>query len=281
MLRVNLWDNSFIHLANDEGAFSSVHGKIPKHIRYDSKLTNYDGITIFTDVYCNRNTISSISSKTKIGWLLENRSLFPQPYNEISSYIDMLDFIFTDDETLLRTYPDKARFVPVGGSWVKRENFGLRKKSKLVSIIYSHKKTPFEGYAIRHDIAGKYPNKLDHFGNGSSNPIEFKEEALEDYMFSIIIENVSDSNYFTEKLIDSMVSYTIPIYWGCPNIGDFFDTSGIIDLNVNNFDNILNSLNTSLYISMLRSAGVNYNKAIEYEITEDWMYHNILKDIMN
>ena len=43
MLRVNLWDSAFSHLANSEGSYSMVHKKIPNNIRYDCKLTNYDG----------------------------------------------------------------------------------------------------------------------------------------------------------------------------------------------------------------------------------------------
>ena len=34
--------------------------------------------------------------------------------------------------------------------------------------------------------------------------------------------------YFTEKLLDCFLSGTIPIYWGCPSIGDFFNTKGMI-----------------------------------------------------
>tara|TARA_R110000744_G_scaffold377724_1_gene493024 strand:+ start:1023 stop:1865 length:843 start_codon:yes stop_codon:yes gene_type:complete len=280
MLRVNLWDSAFSHLANSEGSYSMVHKKIPNNIRYDCKLTNYDGVTIFTDSFCNRSAISNVDSKLKIGWLLENRSLVPNAYNNIASYIDLLDFVFTNDEILLKNYPKKAKFVPFGGAWVKKENFGLHKKTKLVSIIYSHKKGPHEGYRLRHDLANRYSHILDLFGNGSPNPIEYKEEALVDYMFTIVIENVSDKNYFTEKIIDPLLTGTIPIYWGCPNIDNYFNMSGFINLDVENIDSILNSLDGELYDSMISIASKNYNEALNYEITEDWIYNNILKEIL-
>jgi hypothetical protein len=44
-------------------------------------------------------------------------------------------------------------------------------------------------------------------------------------MYSIVVESSSEPNYFTEKLIDCLVTKTIPIYWGCPNISEYFDTS--------------------------------------------------------
>ena len=150
----------------------------------------------------------------------------------------------------------------------------------MVSIIYSHKKGPHEGYRLRHDLANRYSHILDLFGNGSPNPIEYKEEALVDYMFTIVIENVSDKNYFTEKIIDPLLTGTIPIYWGCPNIDNYFNMSGFINLDVENIDSILNSLDGELYDSMISIASKNYNEALNYEITEDWIYNNILKEIL-
>jgi hypothetical protein len=43
-----------------------------------------------------------------------------------------------------------------------------------------------------------------------------------------VIENVVDDCWFTEKLLDSFLSGTIPIYCGCPTIGDFFDLQGML-----------------------------------------------------
>uniref|UniRef100_A0A6C0JWF9 Fucosyltransferase C-terminal domain-containing protein n=1 Tax=viral metagenome TaxID=1070528 RepID=A0A6C0JWF9_9ZZZZ len=50
------------------------------------------------------------------------------------------------------------------------------------------------------------------------------------FQFSIILENSQQDNYFTEKLIDCLLCKTVPIYWGCPNIGAYFDARGIIIL---------------------------------------------------
>ena len=47
-------------------------------------------------------------------------------------------------------------------------------------------------------------------------------------MFHIAVENSKHDNYFTEKIIDAFVTKTIPLYWGCPNIRDFFNLDGII-----------------------------------------------------
>ena len=59
-------------------------------------------------------------------------------------------------------------------------------------------------------------------------PFEQKSDGLAPYRYSVVIENVREKNYFSEKLIDAILCSTVPIYWGCPNIGDFMDTSGMI-----------------------------------------------------
>jgi hypothetical protein len=56
-----------------------------------------------------------------------------------------------------------------------------------------------------------------------------------------VIENSKVINYCSEKLLDCLVSKTIPIYWGCPNVEDFFDTTGWI---------LFDKLEEDLYIKL-------------------------------
>eukprot|EP00435_Cladocopium_sp_Y103_P054723 s25_g17.t3 len=46
--------------------------------------------------------------------------------------------------------------------------------------------------------------------------------------FVLVIENSKQANYFSEKLLDALLARCIPVYWGCPNIGDFFDVAGMV-----------------------------------------------------
>lgn len=57
---------------------------------------------------------------------------------------------------------------------------------------------------------------------------EDSKNSLFNSMFHIAVENSFDTNYFTEKLVDCLMTYTVPIYMGCPNIADYFDTDGMI-----------------------------------------------------
>lgn len=59
-------------------------------------------------------------------------------------------------------------------------------------------------------------------------PVDGKDEGLFPYKYTIAIENCQRKNYFTEKLIDGILSECLVFYWGCPNIHDFFDPMCVI-----------------------------------------------------
>jgi hypothetical protein len=279
MLEVNLWDNTFSHLETPNGNYSMVHKKVPKNIKYVSKKTNYDGITIFTDHFLHPYYIRSVQSRFKVGWYIERCEINKTPKTMIGNYINDLDFLMTNDADILKRYPNKTKFVPFGGTWILDENYKMHKKSSNVSMIYSKKKNTHEGYNIRHAAAKKLKNVVDLYGNGSSNPIDLKEQGLQNYKYTIVIENLKKQNYFTEKLVDAFMVGTVPIYWGCPNIGDFFDVNGIITFkNVEELDIIVNNKLKNFYENNIESIAANHNAGRQYAITEDWFYNNIFKE---
>ena len=64
----------------------------------------------------------------------------------------------------------------------------------------------------------EYSKDLSHIPQGV-DPISYGKRVLFDNsMFNIVIENVNYNNWYN-KIGDNFVTKTIPIYWGCPNIG--------------------------------------------------------------
>lgn len=269
---VNLFDEAFRHLP------ISVLGKRSKHIQYVRDARVWDGVTIFTDLYLCTPVASQVRCKYKIGWLLESRDLIPHIYDELPRWITQYDFVITHDEQLLRDYPNKTRKSIFGGCWVEEDSYGIHPKTKDMSMVYSDK-TQLTGHRLRHAIASEDIPNLSLFGRGSANPIEKKEEALIDYRYSIVIENTKQPNYFTEKLLDCFATGTIPVYYGCPNIKDYFNTEGIIT-----FDSkeelleLLPTLTAETYESKRKAIRENFKIFPYYAVTEDWLYSNILKD---
>ena len=81
------------------------------------------------------------------------------------------------------------------------------------------------GWESSEDNKSYYKGVLDYDGN-------CKFRGLIDYQYTIALENSQQKNYWTEKLADAYLSWCVPIYWGCPNIGDYFpqDSLRIIDI---------------------------------------------------
>jgi hypothetical protein len=55
-----------------------------------------------------------------------------------------------------------------------------------------------------------------------------KQAFLRDYKFTIAFENESYPGYTTEKIVEPMLSDSIPIYWGDPLVGRDFDTRSFL-----------------------------------------------------
>ena len=61
------------------------------------------------------------------------------------------------------------------------------------------------------------------------------------------------------------MSKTIPIYWGCPNIGEYFNNEGILSFdNLEQLDIILNNLTPDFYNKQKNIIEENYERAKEY-----------------
>jgi hypothetical protein len=77
--------------------------------------------------------------------------------------------------------------------------------------------------------------------------------------------NKYNSIYFSEKLIDCFLCKSIPIYYGCNNIKNYFNTDGMIL--INDFDDFLlkvNKLDESFYNSKKEVIDENYFKALKW-----------------
>ena len=147
---------------------------------------------------------------------------------------------------------------------------------------------------MRHEILDrenefKIPTKF-YKTIGDRNNIEDarigKETLLANSQYGIAIENFSHRNFFTEKILDCFLLKTIPIYWGCSNIDDFFNPEGIIKFeNVDDLIYKINHLDKDFYNSKkeiinenwkLASSFVNYERNIVNKIIEVFKFNKIL-----
>ena len=136
--------------------------------------------------------------------------------------------VFTCNPDLLKAIPN-GRFLAFGGSWIPEWETLECEKTRMTSLIASAKRSQ-EGHKLRHaliDTLAGQNQGVDIMGRGFK-PFEAKSDGLAPYRYSVVIENVREPSYFTEKLIDALLCETVPIYWGAPDIGQYFDTDGIV-----------------------------------------------------
>ncbi len=107
--------------------------------------------------------------------------------------------------------------------------------------------------------------------NYNNNPVLGDDKSLLfNTQFHICIENSKRNNWFTEKLIDCLQTKTIPIYWGCPNISNWFNMDGFFI--VDSLDDIIsscNSLNENTYQDKILAVEENFEKSKIYATISD------------
>lgn len=111
------------------------------------------------------------------------------------------------------------------------------KKTKALCVISSNLYV-LEGHKRRFEfvnkLIGHFKDKIDVYGSGI-NPFKDKFEVLAPYKYSIAIENNLIPGYFTEKLSECFLTHTIPIYYGCPDISQYFNPNSFYTIDINDY----------------------------------------------
>ena len=75
------------------------------------------------------------------------------------------------------------------------------------------------------------------------------------YDYSLVLENTTLKNSWTEKPADSLLSWSYPIYHGCTNFKDYFPEGGFLQLKNNledqNIDDIIELINKPVDMDLL------------------------------
>jgi hypothetical protein len=187
-----------------------------------------------------------------LDWLKENGKYF--------------DLILSHDDEIIKTFPH-ARYIHWTKSFINHHEVDLfsinDKKFKVTFICGGKLWTPDqfkrkELWMRQNEIkipkelfySVQYRGQLPVTKENKALPRDSKLPAFNDSMFHIAMENSRIRGYFSEKIVDCFITYTIPIYFGCPNIGDFFHKEGIIIANsVDEIIEIVNNLTEEDYYS--------------------------------
>jgi len=211
--------------------------------------------------------------------------------SDVMKYIDYYTYVLTFHQELIdNNY--KARLFSGTTTWVDYTK--TYPKKFAVSTIVGGKSDPrYVGYALRHKLFNAKDSiniKKEFYlssafrwpGADYANNLVLGDDkgVMFDCMFHIAIENVYLNNWFSEKLLDCLLTRTIPIYFGTPNIGQYFNNKGIISVRtVDEMVQACNGLTEDYYYSLVDVIEENYHRALEhanYNVTLRRTLNNLL-----
>lgn len=195
----------------------------------------------------------------------------PNEYTGNKDYIyrshNLYDYVLTWDKDLLIDLPN-AVFCPFGTSAFHDKlsepllEGNYRDKEEKITFIRGDKHASVIGHDFRHELYRRkneitniktefYERTTPDYARNAEEDIQWFKQRTHIFktpLYHICIENTSHENYFTEKIIDCFLFRTIPIYFGCPNIVDYFDTRGIVRFDsVSECITLCNSLTRDFY----------------------------------
>lgn len=120
----------------------------------------------------------------------------------------------------------------VDKSYDELKDMSPPEKNRGISLITSNK-SHFRGHRRRLDFVRRIRESLpiDCFGYGI-RPLRDKWDGISPYRYSIAVENFSSAHYWTEKLADCFLAWTMPVYYGCRNLSDYFPKESFIQIDI-------------------------------------------------
>ena len=266
--------------------------------RYEKFILNKDKfkdlpITIFNDYFTKDNWKELGENPINILILNEPDQLFGH-HTQVQKFNNNYSLILTWGQNVIDNC-DNARLFIHGETnldWEYINSFYKNKERKFEVTFLSGVLKLIEGHKLRQKILSieneinlptRFWKVLSDFNYETGNrpgyrdpgcevittkgtPIEGegkKEVWNRNSMFHIAVENSRNLNYYTDKIVDCFATKTIPIYWGAPNIGDYFNKDGIITFeNEEDLIDILNNLTEKDYKNKLEAVEENYILAL-------------------
>lgn len=192
--------------------------------------------------------------------------------NHVINNQHLFNLILTSDSEILKNCKNAVVLEPAL-CWVY--DYDFPEKNFSISHLTGYKNWT-EGHRLRQKVYFKqnkitipknfFVSKEGNFDNPYNNPIlGEKKNPLFDSQFHICIENTKQEFFFSEKIIDCFLTKTIPIFWGTPRIGEYFNTNGMYLVeNINDILNVCNSLTPEDYSKKLEFIEENFKKSQNY-----------------
>lgn len=147
-----------------------------------------------------------------------------------------------DHPGVIRSQPALRWFYGSGGGKPKTWDEMAREtpipKTETISTVCSSKQQKHTLHQKRYDFTQQLKSaipELEVYGHGVK-PMADKAEAIDPYRYHIAIENHRCDHHWTEKVADVFLGWSLPIYYGCTNLKEYFPEESFIEIDINDLD---------------------------------------------
>jgi len=169
------------------------------------------------------------------------------------SFVSQFSYLITNQNAKSLPHMNAIRTQP-GNHWFYEKPYRKmakeppHKKTKLLSVIATHRSEKHTAHRKRYDFIKEIANDLPEadilfsrenlakdFYDIFANRAKFvpnKYNMIDDYKYHLAIGNQAGDNILTERISDSFLGYAIPISWGCTNLSHYFPEDSFIEIDI-------------------------------------------------
>lgn len=226
------------------------------HFHFERDFRNYDWLVAYDDL--PRDSPSeTLACPRKNTLLLTGEPSSITRYG--GNFLAQFGHILSSQEPGLIRHPNlitrqSGLFWYYGGSDQRGTHDALSsaqppEKTKAISCVCSTKAMSHTLHSKRFAFVSRLMNhdlpELDVWGYGIRE-LTNKADAIDPYKYHLAIENHTCDHHWTEKLADAFLGYSLPIYFGCTNLDDYFPPDSYVWIDIRNADQALATIRQTL-----------------------------------
>jgi hypothetical protein len=203
-------------------------------------------------------------------WMVEEHKYFFRVYTH---YIPSNDPKYNVSHPALPWHVNK--------SFDQLSQMDIPAKSKTISWIVGNALSipgHFKRLSFLRFIQDKSPIDIDLFGR-AVRVIDDKWYGLASYKYSLAIENSCSPDYWTEKLADCFLTWTIPFYYGCTNLEKYFPQDSFIRIDIDKPDVAVDQIKSAIKNNEWEKRLPALKKAREQVLNQYQLFPYLVKQI--
>lgn len=203
-------------------------------------------------------------------WMVEGHKHFFKVYTNYKP---------SDNSKYVVSHPAVPWYI--NRSFDQLSELSIPSKPKTISwIVGNARNLPghFKRLSLLKFIQDKSSLDIDLFGR-AVRVIDDKWDGLADYKYSLAIENSSSPDYWTEKLADCFLTWTMPFYYGCTNLEKYFPEESFIRLNIDEPRIALEQIKTAIKNNEWEKRLPALKKARELVLNQYQIFPHLVKHI--